>query len=164
MRKKIAYVCENSTDEVDIYGSWNHWKKCWRLKKCGKSREITFELPEGNYEYKFLINGKDWKSDPNKESTSSGNHMIKFSGNQNGVRYRDLEQLRKIASTYRKKYSLYREYYAYNDGNVVFLLRESKKHEDSIFVIANVSKEYSVLQHRIELPGIINSADIWQQS
>ena len=113
---------------MEVFGSWNSWKKSEILSKCGanKVREVVLELEEGNYEYKFLVNKKDWKSNPKKDASYSGNHTIKFESGENLRFHANLEGLRKTAAHYRHKYADYRQYYAYRDGNIVFLMRESK--------------------------------------
>ncbi len=53
---------------VYLAGTFNDWKPDAR-KMDGPDAQgrftATLELPPGTYEYKFVINGEDWRSDPN---------------------------------------------------------------------------------------------------
>jgi hypothetical protein len=53
---------------VELVGDFNHWTPgAIRLHGPDASGHWTadIELPEGRYEYQFLVNGKTWVTDPN---------------------------------------------------------------------------------------------------
>jgi hypothetical protein len=56
------------------------------------------------------------------------------------------------------------EYFAYNDGDIVVLVREACQHENAICVIANLSTQAQKLKEPILLPGIHLRSEVWYQS
>ncbi len=60
---------------VSIAGSFNHWNPN-RAKLTGPSKEgvwtIVLPLPAGRYEYRFVVNGKEWVLDPSMPSVDDG--------------------------------------------------------------------------------------------
>jgi len=63
-------------DSVAIAGSFNNWSKAADQLIFDEQRsvwEIVIPLPPGEYEYKFVIDGKEWIADPgNPEVTEDG--------------------------------------------------------------------------------------------
>ncbi len=69
---KFTYEDE-SAKTVHLVGTMNHWDKfATPMTKKDGYFEVTIELFPGEYEYKFLIDGKEWILDPNNELTSEG--------------------------------------------------------------------------------------------
>jgi 1,4-alpha-glucan branching enzyme len=60
---------------VSIAGSFNHWNPN-HARLTGPSREgiwtIVLPLSAGQYEYRFVINGKEWVLDPSVPSVDDG--------------------------------------------------------------------------------------------
>jgi len=60
---------------VSIAGSFNHWNPD-RAMLTGPSKEgvwtIVLPLSAGRYEYRFVVNGKKWVSDPTVPSVDDG--------------------------------------------------------------------------------------------
>jgi 1,4-alpha-glucan branching enzyme len=65
----------NDARQVVLTGSFNSWKTDELLmEKSGKGWQLPYILPAGNYEYKFIVDGK-WHTDPaNPLKTGSGNY------------------------------------------------------------------------------------------
>ncbi|HYC28359.1 MAG TPA: glycogen-binding domain-containing protein, partial [Chitinophagaceae bacterium] len=64
--------------EVMLVGSFNDWREFeLPMKKTANGWETTYTLGDGNYEYKFKVDGK-WMSDPANptSSPSSGNSYL----------------------------------------------------------------------------------------
>ena len=58
--------------EVILVGSFNQWRDFeWPMKKTLTGWELPYTLGDGNYEYKFKVDGK-WVSDPANVMTSPG--------------------------------------------------------------------------------------------
>ncbi len=64
-----------TTKSVSIAGSFNHWNPD-RTKLTGPSKEgvwtIVLPLSAGRYEYRFVVNGKEWVLDPSVPSVDDG--------------------------------------------------------------------------------------------
>jgi 1,4-alpha-glucan branching enzyme len=60
---------------VSIAGSFNHWNPN-RTKLAGPSKEgvwtIVLPLSAGRYEYRFVVNSKEWVLDPSVPSVDDG--------------------------------------------------------------------------------------------
>lgn len=78
---EFVYTGPPQLESVSVAGSFNNWNKdadpmqrdgnTWRLKK---------EIPFGTYQYKFVLNGENWITDPaNPNTLNDGN------GNTNSV-------------------------------------------------------------------------------
>ena len=69
------YECTNA-DKVQIAGSMDNWTMT-DMKKDGNVYSYTYELPAGDYQYKFIVNGNIWLIDPLNETTvDDGNGNI----------------------------------------------------------------------------------------
>ena len=63
---------------VSIAGTFNSWNKNKNhLYKLGNNWFIFLNLKPGNYEYKFVIDGKKWVKDPENKLSVNGNSFIK---------------------------------------------------------------------------------------
>lgn len=50
--------------KVVVTGSFNHWHtKEFKMKRVADGWELTLDIPEGSYEYKFIVDG-EWMHDP----------------------------------------------------------------------------------------------------
>ena len=56
--------------EVYLVGSFNHWKAKIPLRKSQETFYTIVDLPEGDHEYKFLVDGQ-WKHDSHMPSKSN---------------------------------------------------------------------------------------------
>ena len=70
-----------NVDSVHLAGSFNNWDmKGLPMEGPDKSGFYLIEktLTRGNYEYKFVVNGKDWVADPTNLRTSgpTGNSLL----------------------------------------------------------------------------------------
>lgn len=50
-------------ERVDVVGSWNDWQPQAMIAH-EHHFTVTLMLPPGRYEYMFLVNGQDWRADP----------------------------------------------------------------------------------------------------
>ncbi|MEA3431912.1 MAG: metallophosphoesterase [candidate division WOR-3 bacterium] len=75
-RHKVTFTYEDeSATTVHLVGTMNGWNRTATpfSKKDGKF-EATVELRPGEYEYKFLIDGEKWITDPNNELVCPGRY------------------------------------------------------------------------------------------
>ena len=68
MKVKFQYHNDgnSSVKQVHLVGSFNNWNKDSHPMKYNKKKsqwELSLDLPQGNYGYKFLLNGEDWIHD-----------------------------------------------------------------------------------------------------
>jgi len=74
-RRRIAFSFEATTaDEVILMGDFNNWnpkKHPMKKDENGKWTKAVI-LPPGQYEYKFLVDGK-WKEDPQNDRICPNN-------------------------------------------------------------------------------------------
>lgn len=67
---------------VNLAGTFNNWDRQatpMTLQSDGKTYSVTLKLDPGKYQYKFVLNGEIWITDPKGKSVSDGN------GNTNTV-------------------------------------------------------------------------------
>lgn len=65
-REKVVFAIEAAdAKEVYLLGDFNHWDpKKHPMKRIGQNRWVaSVSLPQGAYEYKFLVDGQ-WVEDP----------------------------------------------------------------------------------------------------
>jgi cyclomaltodextrinase / maltogenic alpha-amylase / neopullulanase len=73
---------------VNIAGDFNSWNtQSDPLTREGNTWKIALKLEPGTYMYKFVINGSDWKTDPNNPDTADDgyggeNSLIKVDGSK----------------------------------------------------------------------------------
>ena len=74
--KPTEFVLELPTAKtVAVAGSFNSWdaKKTPMRKDSNGGWKATVSLPPGRYEYRFVVNGTEWVTDPRaKESVDNG--------------------------------------------------------------------------------------------
>ncbi|EAS20228.1 hypothetical protein BBFL7_01110 [Flavobacteria bacterium BBFL7] len=64
----------SNANEVYLAGSFNQWKsRDFRLKKKKNRWQITLKLPAGNYQYRFIVDGK-WMEDPHNSNRVPNEH------------------------------------------------------------------------------------------
>ncbi|MBX7244538.1 MAG: hypothetical protein K1X53_03510 [Candidatus Sumerlaeaceae bacterium] len=67
-KKKVTFTFEPgpAAKKVCITGTFNEWNgtKDEMTKGADGKWSTTFELPDGAYEYKFVVDGTDWRYDP----------------------------------------------------------------------------------------------------
>jgi len=70
--KVIFKLYYPSATKVAVAGSFNNWNKDSNLMKKGKGGMwvLKLKLDAGTYQYKYVINDKDWIPDPMNENTS----------------------------------------------------------------------------------------------
>ena len=56
------------------------------------------------------------------------------------------------------------EYYAYNEEDVIVMIREDCEHDEAVCVIANLSTTEQKFTKPIELPGIYVQSEVWHQT
>jgi hypothetical protein len=77
----LIAAMDEQVDAVYLAGSFNEWKADG-LKMAGPDGEGYYsaevDLPKGRYEYKFVVNGKQWKPDPRNREVSGdyGNSVL----------------------------------------------------------------------------------------
>ena len=78
----FTYVATASTTKVAVAGTFNGWNKDampMKPSSDGKTWTLVVELDPGKIQYKFVLNGGTWITDPNAKAESDGN------GNSNSV-------------------------------------------------------------------------------
>lgn len=78
----FTYVADSGTTSVNLAGTFNGWNKestPMNRGADGKTWTIIVDLAPGRIEYKFVVNGSTWITDPNATNAGDGN------GNTNSV-------------------------------------------------------------------------------
>ncbi|HLK15401.1 MAG TPA: alpha amylase N-terminal ig-like domain-containing protein [Fimbriimonadaceae bacterium] len=78
----FGYTAPAGTKSVNIAGTFNGWNKDatpLRAGGDGRTWSVTLELEPGRIQYKFVLDGGTWVTDPSTKSESDGN------GNTNSV-------------------------------------------------------------------------------
>jgi len=75
-KHKVTFIYEDeSATTVNLVGTMNGWNRtATPFSKDDGEFEVTVELCPGEYEYKFLINGEKWITDPNNELVCPGRY------------------------------------------------------------------------------------------
>jgi 1,4-alpha-glucan branching enzyme len=70
--KPVEFVYKNpKAKKVCVVGDFNKWStKVHCMNRSGDTWKLNMTLPPGRYEYKFIVNGRNWQEDPN--ATMSG--------------------------------------------------------------------------------------------
>ncbi len=72
---RVTFRYKNpSASEVFLAGSFNEWNpNALKMQREGDEFVATLELAKGEHEYKFVVDGKEWKEDPqNPNKVSNG--------------------------------------------------------------------------------------------
>ena len=78
----FTYIADRPLKSVNLAGSLNSWNKDANPLTAdpdGKTWRVTLPLPFGKYQYKFVVDGATWITDPTAHNESDGN------GNTNSV-------------------------------------------------------------------------------
>lgn len=59
--------------KVELLGEFNNWEAVPMTRQADGAWTTTLDLPEGDYGYKFLINGENWAFDPTNPSRKTVN-------------------------------------------------------------------------------------------
>jgi hypothetical protein len=80
---KVTFNYASTTaTRVEVFGNFNDWSSSFELVKDGDVFSYTMELPDGEYEYKFQIDGTEWILDPaNSNHRNNNNVLVVGSGN-----------------------------------------------------------------------------------
>ena len=80
---KVTFTYTGSATSVYVAGSFNSWStSAAKMTKSGSTFTYTTTLADGIYEYKFVVNGSTWITDPSNGTTggADGNSIL-FVGN-----------------------------------------------------------------------------------
>lgn len=162
---KKRFIFTGGSKHCELFGSWNNWKQGLVMTYDEQISKywVDLELPPGKYEYKFKGDDK-WVNEGNQNVNSNFNHEFQLPKGLVRTVYPNLEGFRKVTTKQIEKFKCYRQYYAYNDKDIVILTRQTQDHLKSITVIANLSNEPQKINTAIKLPGQFVSADVWYQT
>ena len=73
------YANANAT-KVEVFGNFNDWSGGIEMTKEGNVFTYTMELPNGEYEYKFVVDGTEWILDPANSNQKNGNNVVTVTG------------------------------------------------------------------------------------
>lgn len=73
-RVEFTYSAPNA-NQVYLAGGFNRWEPtATPMKKVDGEWKITLEFEPGIYQYKFVVNGNEWKQDPNNPAVIDDNY------------------------------------------------------------------------------------------
>ena len=73
---KVTFNYASATaSKVEVFGNFNDWAEGFEMTKDGDVFTYTMELPNGEYEYKFIVDG-DWINDPANSNQKNGNNVV----------------------------------------------------------------------------------------
>ena len=74
---KVTFNYASSTaSKVEVFGNFNGWDGGFEMTKDGDVFTYTMELPNGEYEYKFQIDGIEWILDPANSNHRNNNNVL----------------------------------------------------------------------------------------
>lgn len=75
-RRTSFQLSRPDADSVALVGDFNQWKKSANpMKKDSKGVWKTeVKLPEGEYQFRYLVNGSDWENDKDCPTVSNSFH------------------------------------------------------------------------------------------
>lgn len=78
---KVTFNYVSSTaSKVEVFGNFNEWKSGIEMTKEDGVFTYTMELPNGEYEYKFVVDGDKWVTDPANSNQKNGNSAVTVTG------------------------------------------------------------------------------------
>ena len=78
---KVTFNYANaSATKVEVFGNFNDWSEGIEMTKVGDVFSYTMELPNGEYEYKFVVDGVEWINDPANSNQKNGNNVVTVTG------------------------------------------------------------------------------------
>ncbi|HOK40140.1 MAG TPA: hypothetical protein PLD27_12685 [bacterium] len=80
----FIYPASSGVSQVQVKGSWDGWGSAISLNLCedGYWRVEKSFSSGGSYQYKFIINGSNWVTDPYNPLTSGGNSVLLINATQ----------------------------------------------------------------------------------
>lgn len=81
-RHTFVYISDKPLKSVHVAGTFNNWDKgatALRADADGKTWRVEMPLPYGRHQYKFVLDGETWVTDPGAKSEDDGN------GNMNSI-------------------------------------------------------------------------------
>lgn len=77
---KVTFNFASSTaTKVEVFGNFNDWASGFEMTKEGDVFTYTMELANGEYEYKFVVDGTEWINDPANSNQKNGNNVVTVS-------------------------------------------------------------------------------------
>ncbi len=77
----VVTYSDAGASSVNIAGDFNNWDMAATpMMQDGDTWSVTLDLTPGEYQYKFVVNGSDWKPDPNNSNVMDDGY-----GGQNSV-------------------------------------------------------------------------------
>lgn len=69
----FRYAPESPVQSVSVAGTFNTWNRSANpMRYDGSTWTITLSLKPGEYQYKFVVNGESWITDPNGKTVDDG--------------------------------------------------------------------------------------------
>ena len=71
---EFQYVADAGTTRVNVAGTFNNWNKDanpMKIGSDGKTYTLKVSLPYGKHQYKFVLNGETWITDPKAEKNEN---------------------------------------------------------------------------------------------
>ncbi|MCK5832152.1 alpha amylase N-terminal ig-like domain-containing protein [bacterium] len=93
----FSYSPNVTAESVNIAGSFNNWSKDETPMSDPESDgkwSVTLDLPDGEYQYKFVVNGATWIQDPNNPKGAPDG----FAGSNSVIVVGDWEKFTEVAS------------------------------------------------------------------
>ncbi len=87
----FVYRADKQLDAVNLAGTFNNWNKAatpMQADADGLTWRATLPLELGDYQYKFVLNGADWVTDPTTQvaADNSGNSLLTLTATGNSSR------------------------------------------------------------------------------
>ena len=87
----FVYRADKKLDAVNLAGTFNNWNKAatpMQADADGLTWRVTLPLELGDYQYKFVLNGADWVTDPTTQvaDDGSGNSLLTLTATGNSSR------------------------------------------------------------------------------
>lgn len=68
---KVTFYFEaENVSQVEVFGSMNDWAEGYKMQKDGNVFSYTCTLEDGTYQYKYVVNGGIWMTDPFNAQTA----------------------------------------------------------------------------------------------
>ena len=87
----FVYRADKKLDAVNLAGTFNNWNKAatpMQADADGLTWRVTLPLELGDYQYKFVLNGAEWVTDPTTQvaDDGSGNSLLTLTATGNSSR------------------------------------------------------------------------------
>lgn len=78
---KVTFEVEKpDANVIEIVGAWNGWRPETMKKFKNGKHKIVVDLPQGEYEFRYLIDRASWENEPEADRLAWNSH-----GSQNSV-------------------------------------------------------------------------------